>query len=62
MYIFNYILNIFFFLKIDRKFYVFIMCCMIFVCVFVCGAEDWTQGFVHAKQVLHFWATSPAPT
>lgn len=29
--------------------------------LFLCGAEDQTQHFMHARKALYLWATTPAP-
>lgn len=34
------------------------VCMSMWACVYT-SANDWTQSFIHAKQVLHHWATSP---
>ena len=33
----------------------------LFVCLFLCGAEDWTWCLTCARQVLYQWATTPVP-
>lgn len=33
----------------------------VFIYLFLCGAEDWSQGLTHARQMLFHWVIAPDP-